>query len=298
MPKPPPRNRNASGGAEAFKTKNQTSKRSDFKSDATPAQGAKYSLIWAAQIKPAPLKLVLLAMAHFSDADGSRIFPAMATVGRMCVLSPKQARRHIQALVEMGVLTLALERKSKGRTPTRYALNLDVLASLNPPVDGSDERKSQPSHAGTPTLPPVTLNPPTDGRLPTLPTLPSNVGEGVRDLPSGRAAPALVPAPGIPEYIDSEILAELMAERKDLDLMEILKQAKRHHEAGASAVAIAEGLHKLLLNHHWRNLSVETPKAPPAVKKRTTGRARALVIGPMRDTRAPDRDYERPGVKQ
>lgn len=290
----PPRNKNAPVAAEASKNNNQTSKRPDFKADGNQTQASKYSLIWDAPIQPAPLKLVLLAMAHFSNADGTSIRPAIATVGRMCSMSPKQARRHIQALVEMGVLTLERGRASGGRTPTRYALNMEVLASLNPPTDGSEDKKGQPSHAGTPTLPPVTLNPPADGSQPTLPTLPSNVGEGVRDVLSGRATPALSPVPEIPAYMNGEILAELMAERKDLNLLEILKQAKRHHDAGAPAAAITEGLHKLLLNRHWRDLSVVTP---PAIKKRATGRARALVIEPGRDTRAPDREYDLPGVK-
>jgi hypothetical protein len=295
-PKPPPRSGNAPVAAEAFKTKNQTSNQRDFRADGTQTQASKYRLIWDASIPTGP-KFVLTAMAHFSNADGSSIRPAIATVGRMVSLSPKQTRRHVQALVEMGVLTFELERTSKGGTPTRYALNLEVLASLNPPADGSVDKKGQPSHAGTSTLPPVTLNPPTDGSQPTLPKLPSNLGEGVRDITSGRASPALVPVPEIPEYINGEILAELMAERNDLDLLEILIQAKRHHDAGASAVAIAQGLHKLLLNRHWRNLSVETPKAQPTGKRRTTGRKTALVIDPGRDTRAPGRNYDLPGVK-
>jgi hypothetical protein len=290
MPKSPPKNANAPVAAEAFKTKNQTSKQRDFKADGTQTQASKYKLIWDAPIPTGP-KFVLTAMAHFSNADGTSIRPAIATVGRMVSLSPKQTRRHVQALVEMGVLTLELERKSKGRTPTRYALNLEVLASLNPPANGSVDKKGQPSHAGTSTLPPVSLNPPTDGSQPTLPTLPSNVGEG-GVVPTTPPEADVWHSGEIPEYMNGELLAELMAERKDLILLEILKQAKRHHDAGANPTAINDGLSKLLLHRHWRNLSVETPKAPATGKRRSVGRARALVIEPGRDTRAPDRDYK------
>ena len=298
MPKLPPRNKNAPVAAEASKINHQTSNRSDFMSDTPQTQASKFRLIWDAEFKSPSLKLVVLAMANFSNADGTSIRPAIATVARMCLLSPKQTRRHIQALVGMGGLTLERGRTSGGRIPTHYALNLGVLATLNPAADGSVEEKIQPSHAGTSTLPPVSLNPPTDGSQPSLPTLPSNVGEGVRDVPSGRATPALGPFPEIPEYMNGEILAELMAERKDLNLLEILKQAKRHHDAGATSAAIADGIHKLLLNRHWRDLSVDVQsRQTSALKKRATGRPRALVIDPIQHTRSPGRNYKQPGVK-
>lgn len=289
MSKSPPINTNAPGGAEAFKTKNLTGTRSDFKADASLTQASKYSLIWSVPTKPASLKLVLLAMAHFSDADGSSAYPAMATVAGMCSMSVKQARRHVQKLVTLGVLNIS--RASRGRVGTCYALNLEVLASLNPPANGRVGKKGQPYRAGTSTLPPVTLNPPTNGSQPTLPKLPSNLGEG-EVVPTTPPEADVWHSGEIPEYVNTEVWVDVLAVRKDLNPRDILEQAKRHHDAGAIPAAITDGLNKLLINRHWRNLSVETPKVPSIGKRRSVGRARALVIDPGRDTRAPDRDYK------
>jgi hypothetical protein len=294
-PKSPPRSGNAPVAAEAFKTKNQTSNQRDFKADASQSQASsKYPLIWNALIEPAPRKLVLLAMAHFSDADGTSIRPAMATVGRMCSLSPKQARRHVQALVEMDVLILERGRASGGRNPTHYALNLKVLASLNTPTDGSEDKKGQPSHVGTSTLPSVTLNPPTGGSQPTLPTLPSNVGEG-EVVPTTPPSADVWHSIEMPKWLDAAALNKAMAINPKRDRNALAETAIEYRAEGVSADAINAELASMgkRINAYKERLMLARPIAPPASKKRATGRARALLIDPIRDTRAAGRDYKR-----
>jgi hypothetical protein len=297
-PKSSPRNRNAPSGVEAFKITNQTNMQRDFNADGNQTQASKYRLIWDAPIKPAPLKLVLLAMAHFSDADGTSIRPAIATVGRMCSLSPKQARRHIQALVELDVLILERGRASGGLNPTHYALNLKVLASPNTPTDGSEDKKGQPSHVGTSTLPSVTLNPPTGGSQPTLPTLPSNVGEG-EVVPTTPPSADVWHSIEMPKWLDAAALNKAMAINPKRDPVALLETAIEYRAEGVSADAINAELASMgkRINAYKERLMVARTIAPLASKKRATGRARALLIDPIRDTRAPGRNYKTLGVK-
>ena len=295
MPKLPPRNKNAPVAAEASKINHQTSNRSDFMSDTPQTQASKFRLIWDAEFKSPSLKLVVLAMANFSNADGSSIRPAVATVARRSELSPKQARRHIQALVEMGVLALENGRTSGGRIPTHYALNLEVLATLNPAAYGSVEEKVQPSHTGTSTLPPVSLNPPTDGSQPSLPTLPSNVGEG-GVVPKAPSSTGLAHSRQIPAELRVELFDALVANGPGTPsrISALIDKAHTLVKAGHDINSMAEQA----LEAGWKRWpQPPLPSLPPIQKNRATTRARALLIDPGRDTRAAGRDYDLPGVK-
>ena len=85
----------------------------------------KYALIWGADIRPPTRKLVLLAMADFSDADGSNVRPSVETVANKCGLWPQQCRVHIQALRAEGLL---IQEKGRSRWgPTLYRINLESL---------------------------------------------------------------------------------------------------------------------------------------------------------------------------
>ena len=258
-------------------------------------QASKFRLIWDAKFKSPPLKLVALAMANFSNADGSSIYPAVGTVARMCLLSPNQTRRHIQALIGIGVLTFERGRTSGGRIPTHYALNLEVLATLNPATVGSVEEKIQPSHAGTSTLPPVTLNPPTDGSQPTLPTLPSNVGEG-GVVPTAPPSAGLGHSSEIPAVLRPELFDALVANgpRSPTRISALIEKANELVQAGHDINAMAQQA----LEAGWKRWPLPPrTTVPPAANKRTTTRARASVIDPIRDTRAAGREYNQPGVK-
>ena len=295
MPKPPPRNANAPVAAGASMINHQTSKRSDFMSDTPQTQASKFRLIWGAKFKSPPLKLVALAMANFSNADGTSIRPAIATVARMCLLSPKQTRRHIQALVGMGGLTLERGRTSGGRIPTHYALNLGVLATLNPAADGSVEEKIQPSHAGTSTLPPVSLNPPTAGSQPSVPTLPCNVGEG-GVVPTAPSSTGPAHSRQIPAELRVELFDALVANGPGTPsrISALIDKANTLVKAGHDINSMAEQA----LEAGWKRWpQPPLPSLPPIQKNRATTRARALLIDPGRDTRAAGRDYDLPGVK-
>lgn len=294
-PKPPPRNANAPVAAGASKINHQTSKRSDFMSDTLQTQASKFRLIWNAKFKNPSLKLVALAMANFSNADGTSIRPAIATVARMCLLSPKQTRRHIQELIAMCLLTLERGRISGGRIPTHYALNLKVLSSLNPAADGSVEEKIQPSHTGVSTLPPVTLNPPTDGSQPSLPTLPSNVGEG-GVVPTAPSSTGLAHSRQIPAELRAELFDALVANGPGTSsrISALIDKAHTLVKAGHDINAMAEQA----LEAGWKRWPQPPPPlVPPVQKNRATARSRALLIDPGRDTRAAGRDYDLPGVK-
>ena len=97
--------------------------------DATQAKPpTKYSLIWAARIAPAQRKLVLMALANYSNADGTRIYPAVATVAANCGLGINATRHHIHELANSKLITVV--KLSTQHWPTVYALNLQAISAL------------------------------------------------------------------------------------------------------------------------------------------------------------------------
>jgi hypothetical protein len=326
MPKPPPRDANAPVAAEAFKTKNQTSKQRDFRADASQAQAPAtkhfkqptnwetlslgYKTKWLVQrtsIHPPALKLLAVNLADHVDSKTGHAWPSIALLAIECSVTTTHIKRLLNQAKSLNLIEVV--SKGGGATSTRYRfpfqqLGLSYHAPSGKSISEGVVKKLRGGHdvPGTSMYPVHGCAPTRHMDVPPLgtpmchkphePQNPSFGGEGL-DLPSGRASPSLSPVPGIPEYVNGEVWVELMAEqRKKLDPLEILKQAKRYHDAGATNTAIAAGLDNLLLHPHWINLTVEIPKAQPTGKRRTTGRARALLIEPGRDTRAAGRDYK------
>ncbi|WP_274426764.1 helix-turn-helix domain-containing protein [Chelativorans sp. YIM 93263] len=81
-------------------------------------------------------KLVLLKLIDACEDDGSRIFPAVATVARAAQCSSRQVQREIRAFVDIGLLKIVREGGKGRRSTNEYALVLDVLAAIS--KDGWD----------------------------------------------------------------------------------------------------------------------------------------------------------------
>jgi len=76
-------------------------------------------------------KLVLLKLIDACEDDGSRIFPAIATVARAAQCSDRQVQREIRAFLEIGLLALVREGGKGRRSTNEYRLDLDVLAAIS-----------------------------------------------------------------------------------------------------------------------------------------------------------------------
>jgi len=75
-------------------------------------------------------KLVLLKLIDACEDDGSRIFPAVATVARAAQCSERQVQREIRAFVDVRLLKLVREGGHGRRSTNEYALDLDVLSVI------------------------------------------------------------------------------------------------------------------------------------------------------------------------
>ena len=67
-------------------------------------------------------KLVLVSLASFADADGSSVFPSIATIARQTGLSRRPVQQHIRALEADGVLVKVAP--SRRHRPTEYRIAL------------------------------------------------------------------------------------------------------------------------------------------------------------------------------
>ena len=75
-------------------------------------------------------KLVLLKLIDACDDDGSRIFPAIATIARAAQCSTRQVQRELQAFRDVGLIRLVREGGKGRRSTNEYRLDLDVLAAI------------------------------------------------------------------------------------------------------------------------------------------------------------------------
>ncbi|MCO5071124.1 MAG: helix-turn-helix domain-containing protein [Rhizobiaceae bacterium] len=75
-------------------------------------------------------KLVLLKLIDACEDDGSRIFPAIATVARAAQCSTRQVQRELKAFLEAGLIRLVREGGKGRRSTNEYALDLDLLQRL------------------------------------------------------------------------------------------------------------------------------------------------------------------------
>lgn len=141
-------------------------------------------------------------MTNYSDADGTNISPSVAGVARHCCLSEKQARRHIHALVKLGVL---VKTRAPNRARQTYKLDFSALERLRTtPMGGSSKTPNKTpiySHGRPNLLPPMGVNPKNPKVL---------RGEG--GIPSGRASPALGTAGQIalPSELNRELFDSLV----------------------------------------------------------------------------------------
>ena len=70
-------------------------------------------------------KLVLLALAAYSDPDGTSIFPSVDTVAKKTGLSARPVQRHMRALEREGVLVRVA--RSRRHRPNEYRIDLQAL---------------------------------------------------------------------------------------------------------------------------------------------------------------------------
>jgi hypothetical protein len=88
------------------------------------------SLVLKRQITPASHKLVAIKLADCASDDGSRVFPALATVAAEAGVSIDTARRAITDLKKIGVLRLIKQGGSGPRSTNEFAFDMDALWAL------------------------------------------------------------------------------------------------------------------------------------------------------------------------
>ena len=78
-------------------------------------------------LRPAPLKLVAIALARYADDDGGSIFPSVARLASVLGVTRRAVQTQLTRLERAGVLTALTPRSGgRGRT-TSYRLNADAL---------------------------------------------------------------------------------------------------------------------------------------------------------------------------
>ena len=88
-------------------------------------------------------KLVLLALAAYSDPDGTSIFPSVDTVAKKTGLSARAVQRHMRALEREGVLVRVA--RSRRHRPNEYRIDLQALGvSPATPLDGLEASPATP----------------------------------------------------------------------------------------------------------------------------------------------------------
>jgi hypothetical protein len=107
--------------------------------------------IWRIENVTASQRLVLLALASFTDQNGANAYPSQSTLARMACCSARTVRRALADLIAMELITPS----GKGRRGTiRYAVNVNVLGradthghSPRPPMSDNPSNKNIPGYS-------------------------------------------------------------------------------------------------------------------------------------------------------
>lgn len=75
-------------------------------------------------------KLVWLKLIDACEEDGTRIFPAIATIARAAQCSTRQAQREMKAFQDIGLLRLVKKGGNGPRSTNEYALDLDMVTRI------------------------------------------------------------------------------------------------------------------------------------------------------------------------
>jgi hypothetical protein len=241
----------------------------------------KYSLIWAARITPAARKMVLLALANYSDADGSRIYPAVATVAEHCCLSVNATRSHIHALKEAGLLCVV--RQATQHRATVYAMNLEAISALT--KSGVLTNFSTPESGGleAPALQISSASTPESGADPIDPDVSQGIW-GVTTPPGPSASPPPLGAGSrkLPIGLDLILFDKLVKNGKNTE-SRIEALVERAHELVKQGHDVNALLNQAI-ERGWVAFPLPPRPTPPAKRtkratSRTGGKAMALHLG-------------------
>lgn len=91
-------------------------------------------------------KLALLALADHADDEGGRCYPSMRRLAAHTSLSEAQVRRHVHALIALGLVEVVGNSGGGGRGSTRrYRLNLHAMTTVDatPRADATPDTDSR-----------------------------------------------------------------------------------------------------------------------------------------------------------
>lgn len=92
--------------------------------------------LWKAQIKPATLKLTLMAICDRADNDGYRCYPSIERVCKDTSLNKKTAQANIKKLIDMGLIIDTGRRVGASQRVKVLQVNLGLIRNWDDPENG------------------------------------------------------------------------------------------------------------------------------------------------------------------
>jgi len=139
--------------------------------------------VWAADFGAPTKKLVMLALANWSDDSGGRLYPAIRAIAVKATVSTSQARRIVHALIDDGVLSIVVSPKHRRGRARHYQIMLESVSCLPRAEDCDGHPKRKCKQAAEEPLPP-----PAD-----------------HDTPQGSEAPADATGPQVDDDYPSDL---------------------------------------------------------------------------------------------
>lgn len=139
--------------------------------------------VWAADFGTPTKKIVMLAMANWSDDSGGRLYPSVRAVSIKATVSTSQTRRIIHDLIDDGVLSIVVSPKHRRGRARHYQIMIDAVSRLPRAEDGDGHPKRKCKQAAEEPVPP-----PAD-----------------HDTPQGSEAPANATGPQVADDYPSDL---------------------------------------------------------------------------------------------
>jgi len=209
------------------------------------------SLVWDNFSRGGSEKLIMLAMADWSNDAGSHCYPSVKKVSEKCNVSECQARRILHKLIGEGYLSVVGNESGGGNNSRQYQVN---VSAISPSTHASPITGASPSTHARVALAPMHVSPSTHASL--------SVNNHQLSV-SNKHRPKKLDFTSWPSLPNDQTLTDWLAMRKRLKAnvtqTVINRLGKKLHAACSAGYTVDDCISECVMRN-WKGFDVEWMK--------------------------------------
>jgi len=232
------------------------------------------NMVWKYFNRGGSVKLIMLAMADYSDDLGGSLYPSISAIAKKTNVSESQARRIIHGLINEGYFTVIANEYGGHKGQSRhYKFNLELLCT--PSIDATPCISATPSIDARKPLAPVRTTPGMDATLTTIePPIEPSISTATQNIE--------LP---IPDFIDKDLWESFLDLRKSIKaknspiaVKALITELKKLRDAGHNPVEVINQS----IRSSWKDVyPLKNNFVSTNVRSQSTGQKRSETANEM-----------------